>query len=234
MRVLCVETLQFKEFHSLPDDDYATLSHVWGSNEISYEDISRTTLPVPVPIEHKHEASAKLIGCREQARKDGIKYLWIDTCCINQPNHSELSEAINSMFHWYQKSKVCYVYLADIGVGDDLAASRWFLRGWTLQELIAPQDVRFFNQDWQPIGNKKDLALTLSKITRIPQDFLMGRDLEEASIAQRMSWASKRETSKEEDLAYCLFGIFDIQMPLLYGERLHAAFRRLQLEILQH
>ncbi|KAF2993226.1 hypothetical protein E8E13_001247 [Curvularia kusanoi] len=233
MRVLCVDTFKFKEFHSLPDKPYAILSHVWGpTEEITYEDMTRPFQSEPFLIEGKDQASAKLRGCREQARKDDIEYFWIDTCCINKPNYTELSEAINSMFYWYQKSKVCYAYLVDAGGEDEISKSKWFSRGWTLQELVAPERVVLFDKAWNIIGSKKDLSATIETITKIPQDFLLGRDLDEASVAQRMSWASRRETSKEEDLAYCLFGIFGVHMPLLYGERLTAAFRRLQLEIL--
>ncbi|KAJ4992315.1 hypothetical protein SVAN01_02334 [Stagonosporopsis vannaccii] len=235
MRVLCVKDLKFKEFHDMPKDDYAILSHVWGDKEISYNDMKSWSKSEPFSIAGKENASAKLRGCREQARNDGIKYLWIDTCCINKSNYTELTEAINSMFLWYQKSKYCYAYMADVtSQGKNLKNKKWFTRGWTLQELIAPKDVIFFDCDWKKIGNKKKLARDISEITHIPQDFLLGsKSLEEASIAQRMSWASGRTTSKEEDLAYCLFGIFNVHMPLLYGERLKAAFRRLQLHILE-
>ncbi|KAF1931939.1 HET-domain-containing protein [Didymella exigua CBS 183.55] len=233
MRVLRTDDLSFEEFPGLPDKDYAILSHVWGKHEISYQDVKVLTQANSPGVAGKYAARAKLTGCRAQARKDGLKYLWIDTCCIDKHSHSEFSEAINSMFHWYKSSKICYVYLTDVSAKDDLEKSKWFTRGWTLQELLAPTSVVFFNKRWDHLGDKIKLHQELSAITQIPPDFLLGRGLEDASIAQRMSWASNRTTSKEEDLAYCLLGIFDVHMPLLYGEQLTAAFRRLQIEILQ-
>lgn len=187
----------------------------------------------PFTFPGKEAASSKLQGCRDQARQDGIKYFWIDTSCIDKPNHTEFSEAINSMYYWCQKSRVCYAYLYDVSSFEDMTKSRWFTRGWTLQELLAPAYVQFFSKTWRSLGDKSRLAASVSHITGIPKHFLLGADLEQASIAQRMSWASRRNTSREEDLAYCLLGIFDVHMPLLYGERLAGAFRRLQMEILQ-
>lgn len=235
MRVLCVSDLQFREFPGLPDGKYAILSHVWGTAEISYKDMKDygpSTLPFH--SEDKETAARKLEGCRAKAREGGIEYFWIDTCCIDKPNHSEFNEAINSMFHWYKKAEICFVYLADVERMEDLPASKWFTRGWTLQELLAPSHVWFFNNRWECMGSKQnELTSIISEVSKIPRSFLCGADLEEASLAMRMSWAAHRSTSKEEDLAYCLLGIFDVHMPLLYGERLIGAFRRLQLKILE-
>ena len=233
MRVLHVDDLQFVEFPGLPDEDYAILSHVWGHKEITYQDMLNNVQTGTFLVPGKEEASAKLEACRMQARKDKIKYFWIDTCCIDKPNHSEFSEAINSMFRWYKEAKVCYAFLHDVTSNKDFAKSIWFTRGWTLQELLAPSRVEFYNSIWKNVGNKSRMAAKISHTTGIPRHFLVGEDLEQASIAQRMSWASRRQTSKEEDMAYCLLGIFDVHIPLLYGERLTGAFRRLQMEILQ-
>ena len=154
-----------------------------------------------------------------------------DLCCIDKTSSAELSEAINSMYRWYQESGVCYAYLADVPP-NAFSKSRWFTRGWTLQELIAPSTVIFLDQKWQEIGTKSSLQRVISEITGIPTDILLGGDLEDASIAQRMSWASKRETTRVEDAAYCLMGIFSIHMPMLYGEG-ERAFIRLQEEIMR-
>ena len=158
---------------------------------------------------------------------DGFDYIWIDTCCIDKTSSAELSEALNSMYRWYQEAEECYAYLADVphnsinratGVTGPSWKSRWFTRGWTLQELIAPLSVIFLNSEWQEIGTKSNLQRDISEITGIPSSFLLGDDLRHASIAQRMSWASKRETTRIEDLAYYLMGLFGIYMPMLYGE----------------
>src|SRR2546421_7862846 len=148
----------------------------------------------------------------------------VNTCCIDKTSSAELSEAINSMYRWYQGSMVCYAYLAGVppkaldpqnGIErSEFSRSRWFTRGWTLQELIAPPMVIFLDQEWQEIGTKSSLHGTISTITGIPSNILLGGDLESASVAQRMSWASKRETKRVEDVAYCLMGIFGINMPL--------------------
>ncbi|OCK88967.1 HET-domain-containing protein, partial [Cenococcum geophilum 1.58] len=156
----------------------------------------------------------------------------VDTCCINKPNHTELQEAINSMFRWYQRAAKCYVYLLDVSASTSnqdkllcrppsklsLGGGRWFTRGWTLQELIAPTSVEFFSVEGERLGDKKLLENTLSEITGIPAHTLQGRPLSYFSIHERMSWAAKRETKREEDMAYSLLGIFSIHMPLIYGE----------------
>ena len=155
------------------------------------------------------------------AAADGFHYIWIDTCCIDKASSAELSEAINSTYRWYHESGVCYAYLADVppnAVDNEFAKSRWFTRGWTLQELIAPLTVIFLNKEWQKIGIKSSRQRIISEVTGIPANILLGGDLERASIAQKISWASKREITRIEDIAYCLMGIFSINMPMLYGE----------------
>ena len=160
-------------------------------------------------------------------------------CCIDKTSSAELSEAINSMFSWYQNAAICYAYLSDVPKCADVltvdsmfSRSRWFTRGWTLQELIAPNNLTFFSMDWHPFGTKVELSSRVSSITGIERTFLSGKDLESASTAKRMSWAASRKTSRVEDIAYCLLGIFDINMPLIYGEG-KKAFRRLQEEIMK-
>lgn len=134
---------------------------------------------------------------------------------------------------------VCYAYLSDVvdiphaeALSPQFKTSRWFTRGWTLQELLAPCCLRFYSARWDCLGNREDLAQQITDITRIEEGFLFGQDIRNASIAKRFSWAALRETSRTEDIAYCLLGIFDVNMPLLYGEG-KKAFIRLQEEIMK-
>jgi len=170
------------------------------------------------------------------ATQHGFKFAWVDTCCINKTSSAVLSEAINSMFHWYQQAEVCYVYLSDLDPGAELASAlgscRWFTRGWTLQELIAPRDVIFYDSVWGHRGTKTDLSGLLERITGIPKDLLRHRTAPcDYPVACRMSWASQRQTTRIEDTAYCLVGIFDVYMSPRYGERTKA-FQRLQHAII--
>ncbi|KAI0690924.1 hypothetical protein C8T65DRAFT_745633 [Cerioporus squamosus] len=183
--------------------------------------------------------SEKIRRACDVAHAHGYQYIWIDSCCIDKTSSAELSEAINSMFTWYQNASVCYAFLADVpseqnprAKNSDFGRSRWFTRGWTLQELIAPRSVVFLSKDWQIIGTKTTLANTIEAITTIPFSVLTFHiPLHDVSVAQRMSWASERKTTRVEDEAYSLMGIFDINMPTLYGEG-QRAFNRLQEEIL--
>jgi hypothetical protein len=171
------------------------------------------------------------------AREYGLQYAWIDTCCIDKSSSAELSEAINSMFAWYRKAAVCCVYFSDVDMSIEeepqLEQSRWFGRGWTLQELIAPRKLDFFDCNWNQIGSKSDLKELLYRVTNIDPAVLDGGDVSAVSVGRRMSWASSRKTKRAEDGAYCLLGLFDVNMPLLYGER-DKAFVRLQEEVLKH
>ncbi|KAK6206477.1 hypothetical protein LQW54_007770 [Pestalotiopsis sp. IQ-011] len=175
-----------------------------------------------------------------QAKADGIKYAWVDTCCINKDSSAELSEAINSMYAWYSKASVCYAYIEDVSFPDNgdspntdsLKDCRWFSRGWTLSELLAPSEIFFYGPNWNEFGRKTEIYETLHDITGIPQDILRKeKRFEDVNVAARMSWAAERQTTRPEDLAYCLMGIFDINMPLLYGEG-NKAFIRLQEQIM--
>lgn len=170
-----------------------------------------------------------------------VRHVWVDTCCIDKTSSAELSEAINSMFLWYRQAVACFVFLEDVqvnhhlppdNVGFDFEEARWFTRGWTLQELLAPAELYFYDKDWNRIGNKTGLAARISKRTNIDQDIILTGTWPHSCIAQRMSWAAHRQTTRKEDMAYCLLGIFDINMPLLYGEG-DKAFQRLQEEILR-
>ena len=235
MRLLHTNNYKLEKFEGNKIPLYAILSHRWGDNEITFQDIDH--------IEHGEGAGyEKVRKTCSIVKAHGFDYVWIDTCCIDKTSSAELSEAINSMYLWYQESGLCYAYLADVPssavdrqtrtISPKFSESKWFNRGWTLQELIAPSTVIFLDQKWQEIGTKSSLQRMISEITNIPTDILLGADLEGASVAQRMSWASKRKTTRVEDLAYCLMGIFGINMPLLYGEG-ERAFTRLQEEIIK-
>jgi hypothetical protein len=212
---------------------YAILSHTWGDDteEVSFKDLMDGT--------GRHKLGYdKIRFCGEQAHRDGLQFFWVDTCCIDKSNSTELYEAINSMFRWYRQSIKCYVYLKDVSRmtnqypwKEAFRASRWFTRGWTLQELIAPPTVEFFSKEGINLGNKKSLESKIRKITGIPVEALRGSNLSEFGIQERMSWIEKRETTREEDKAYSLLGVFDVFMPLIYGEGRNNAFKRLREEI---
>ncbi|KAE9976979.1 hypothetical protein EG328_002306 [Venturia inaequalis] len=229
MRLLNSTDLCFEEFPIATDHPaYAILSHTWGEEEITFEDVKRGKNY----FENK-KGYTKLEGCCRQAREDGYKWVWIDTCCIDKSNSVELAEAINSMYLWYKKSCVCYAYLSDVQIIDSFSSSRWFTRGWTLQETIAPDCLEFYSKDWHALGTKRSLHLSISAITGIPEAVLSGVSHDSFPVAQKMSWAANRTTSKPEDMAYCLMGIFHVNMPMLYGEGGSEAFHRLQRGIME-
>ncbi|TGJ87465.1 hypothetical protein E0Z10_g1265 [Xylaria hypoxylon] len=267
MRLLHVTTKKLTDFSTQKAPKYAILSHRWrhGLNEVLYDDVEGAE---PDTWQRKKEAAAKKVlnACAEADRLK-FEYIWIDTCCIDKRSSSELSEAINSMFLWYRQAGKCLAFLDDVNNLDDLGKSEWFERGWTLQELIAPDNVWFYSKDWSCIGDRFSMVQRLSDITGIDEMVLrhghepeiedwdghyfrqeMGQYicncgvkgfdndklrgvLDTFSVATIMSWAARRKTSREEDTAYCLMGLFDINMPLLYGER-SKAFIRLQEEII--
>ncbi|KAI0334530.1 HET-domain-containing protein [Cubamyces sp. BRFM 1775] len=238
---------------------YAILSHVWQtSGEQTFQDLitlqheatkmrSRASLkrcltflkPSP-PLSCLSGASPKIRECCALARKHGYRWVWIDSCCIDKTSSTELSEAINSMYEWYAAADICFAFLEDVSDDHDprlkdskFRRSRWFTRGWTLQELIAPATVLFLSKEWRPLGTKASLADLVEEITGIGEDVLTHRTLlDSVSVARRMSWAAKRQTTREEDKAYSLMGIFGVNMPTIYGEGGNA-FIRLQEEILK-
>ncbi|KAI6102875.1 heterokaryon incompatibility protein-domain-containing protein [Pisolithus sp. B1] len=232
----------------LNDEDtrYAILSHRWGA-EVGYEEMTGLMKMEGRKRDEVRQRAGyqKIIESCKQAKKGGYEWLWIDTCCIDKRSSAELSEAINSMYRWYQNAQVCYAYLNDVDEStfpteqDNNKFDKsngwpeWFVRGWTLQELIAPKKVEFFNKAWVRIGNKRRLAPKLERITGIScsvlTDSFSGRGL---SVARIMSWAAHRKTTRVEDRAYSLMGLFGVNMPMLYGEG-KKAFRRLQLEIIR-
>lgn len=162
----------------------------------------------------------------------------MDTCCINKSSQSELQEAIISMFRWYKDSTRCYVYMPDLSVsvnverGNAWRDHSWFKRGWTLQELIAPASVEFFVKDGARLGDKNTLGMQIQEITGIPISLLRGTSyLSSFDDDERFRWAENRLTTRGEDIAYCLLGIFGISMPVLYGEGKEEAARRLKAEV---
>ncbi|KAI0413934.1 HET-domain-containing protein [Xylaria grammica] len=270
MRLLNCKSLAFEEFvQDVPR--YAILSHTWGDEEVSLEDMRSGAAAASERKGHE-----KITATCRIAQEQALDYAWIDTCCIDKSSSAELSEAINSMFAWYRDAAVCYVWLSDytqdpafVLTDEAVLASfeyresiteqdrefndpppltskeldmrnhigrlkkcRWFSRGWTLQELIAPKHVEFYDRDWKYFGSKMQLAHILSWATGIDSGVLKGDSLDEVLVGRRMSWAANRQTRRVEDMAYCLLGIFDINMPLLYGEG-EKAFTRLQEEIIR-
>ncbi|KAH9209615.1 heterokaryon incompatibility protein-domain-containing protein, partial [Leptodontidium sp. 2 PMI_412] len=225
MWLINTETFGLEEFANYPKHGYAILSHRWEENEVSFEDWKGRKYV-------QRKGYLKIMRFVQKAAEQGFKYAWADTCCINKDSSAELSEAINSMFKYYQDAATCYVYLSDLPpLNTIFANSKWFTRGWTLQEMIAPRTLQFFDSAWHPFGTKHGLAAVIESRTGVPKEILDGfQQLNGTSIACRMSWAADRQTTRAEDLAYCLLGIFDIHLPLLYGEG-EAAFIRLQEEI---
>ena len=232
MRLLDTQTLELDEFQGEAIPGYAILSHTWGDEEVSFQLLSK-------PEAKSLAGYSKIVACCNLAAAQGWKYVWIDTCCIDKTSSAELSEAINSMWRWYENSEVCLVYLQDYtyhpGNGSlpeppDFARRRWSTRGWTLQELLAPKNVVFYDSSWTKVGTRSDLGYPLSIATGISRLHLRFPKI--ASSAAKMSWMSKRQTTRSEDMAYSLLGLFDVYMPLIYGEGSNA-FMRLQQEIIK-
>ncbi|KAF2681103.1 hypothetical protein K458DRAFT_310374 [Lentithecium fluviatile CBS 122367] len=220
---------------------YAILSHTWGADgeEVTFDDLTNGTGKDKLGYE-------KIRFCGEQAALDDLEYFWIDTCCINKANNAELSQAISSMFRWYRNATRCYVYLSDVPTTSftsnrrkklakpwesDFRKSRWFTRGWTLQELLAPSSVEFFSQEGKQLGDKHSLIQEIHEITVIPKSALQGTPLSQFSVNKRLSWIEHRQTKLEEDRAYSLLGIFGVYIAPIYGEGMTTAFKRLREEI---
>ncbi|KAK0639474.1 heterokaryon incompatibility protein-domain-containing protein, partial [Cercophora newfieldiana] len=238
MRLLNVDSRRLHTFYDDAIPRYAILSHTWDQNEpeVTFDDLKRPDHAMMARYD-KIEHTCRL------AEERRLEWVWIDTCCIDKSSSAELSEAINSMFRYYEKSAVCFVHLEDVekqdAVADPDAAfkwpkGRWFSRGWTLQELIAPDSLEFYDKAWKLVGDRSSLSEHIHHRTGIPTEYLRKNriDFRQARIGERMSWAADRETTRKEDIAYSLFGLFDVNMPLLYGEG-ERAFRRLQEEIIK-
>ncbi|KAL9080970.1 MAG: hypothetical protein Q9157_000380 [Trypethelium eluteriae] len=241
MRLLTLEkhgNVAWAEFNRDETPPYAILSHRWGIEEVTFLDLVNRSGKSKVGYH-------KIVFYGEQAALDGLQYFWVDTCCIDKRNITELTEAINSMFRWYRNATKCYVYLSDVSTSTrgpnveifrstwepEFRSSKWFTRGWTLQELLAPVSVIFYSSQYERLGDKHSLIGPIHEITGIPRMALDGHPLDTFSVTERMAWASKRQTTEEEDSAYCLLGIFSIFMPLIYGEGRENALRRLEREV---
>ncbi|KAK0628392.1 hypothetical protein B0T17DRAFT_477930, partial [Bombardia bombarda] len=236
MWLIDTKTMKLKELFDPEEYRYAVFSHTWGEEEVSFQEF--TSSPA---LGQQKAGYIKITKMCEKAREMGIDYAWADTCCIDKTSSAALTEAINSMYEWYKYSSVCITYLEDLpGQALDvkeeeflraLKQCRWFTRGWTLQELIAPESLKFYDAKWNFRGSKTFLRKDISVITGIDVEVLEKSDLlSTIPVGKRMSWASGRVTTRREDIAYCLLGIFGVNMPMLYGEG-HRAFFRLQEEI---
>lgn len=222
------------------DDDvppYSILSHTWiEGQEVTYQDLLADT-------GKERSGYTKIQFCVDKAAEDGIQYSWVDTCCIDKSTSEEVNTAINSMFRWYKRAVKCYVFLSDVHTPEKAAdaqasritwesafrSSRWFERGWTLQELLAPAIVEFFSNEGTRLGDKITLDQEIHKITKIPSAALRRQaSLADFSIEERMSWAAQRKTLRKEDKAYCLLGILGVVMLPIYGEGEYHALRRLR------
>lgn len=255
MWLINTSTLKLENFIDPGSDgiSYAILSHTWEEEEVSFQEFAN------LETAKIKQGFAKIAKTCELAKSESYKYAWVDTCCIDKSSSAELSEAINSMYEWYRASSVCYAFLADIITSDpferlpsnytslsrgdlrfyygrrvprtSFANSRWFSRGWTLQELIAPSELMFYDARWNPINDKRSLRHVLELITLVDEETLVdSTKVVSKSVWERMSWAAERDTTRVEDIAYCMLGIFDVSMPLIYGEG-YKAFQRLQEEI---
>jgi hypothetical protein len=236
MRLINLDTLQLEEFIDSSVPPFAILSHTWGTGEVTFQHV--TTFPredlASCPGWIKITGFCTAVKAHmEDLTGETVQYGWVDTCCIDKTSSAELSEAINSMFRWYRNAVACFAFLADDKGADDFERSRWFTRGWTLQELLAPHRLFFFDSGWDFIGDKLEWAQRIASITAIGAEVITSGGWETCCVAEKMSWAARRTTTRAEDMAYCLLGLFDVNMPLLYGEGGEKAFIRLQEEILK-
>jgi hypothetical protein len=222
---------------------YAILSHTWITTETESYEVTYDELVAG--IRKDKVGYEKIRFCGDRAAADDLEYFWVDTCCINKSTSNELSAAINSMFRWYQHAAKCYVYLSDVSVvgeatdaqadrtawEDDFRRSRWFTRGWTLQELIAPASVEFFSKEGKLLGSRTTLEQIIHDVTKIPIGVLRGQSLSDFGVEERMKWVAERTTTEKEDKVYCLLGLFGVFLPLIYGEGEEHARIRLSEEI---
>jgi len=259
MRLLNCRTLKFQDFDEKNIPRYLILSHRWSTwGEVTHKDFhkgrQKTLSGYEKIISFCKFTCGRTLGLDSRF----YDWVWIDSCCIDKRSSAELSEAINSMYRWYERADECIVYLADVSALDArrevvelrFRSSEWFTRGWTLQEVLAPTIVVFCSCEWEVIGHKCHaldpsecfhdkgdygplLTESIAAVTGIQLPYLANPDwIQHASIARRMSWAADRVTTRVEDLAYCLLGIFQVTMPLLYGEGAFA-FQRLQEELIR-
>ena len=215
---------------------YVTLSHRWGEFEPLLRDIDGRV----IYDLHSTDGISKLESFCLACGQHGYLWAWSDTCCIDKDSSTELQEAIGSMFSWYRLSALTMVHLADVSLDmGRLTSSEWFKRGWTLQELLAPHTMLFFTRDWSlyrgSSSNHKEDSAILSEleqatgiISRHLTDFHPGVD----DARSRLQWASTRCTTRPEDIAYSLLGVFSLHIPVLYGESAENALGRLLAEVI--
>ena len=213
---------------------YAILSHRWlDEGEPTYKEMKSGTAKGP--------GYRKLKKFCDEAWKSGVDFAWSDTCCIDKSSSSELDQSIRSMYRWYYNSDICIVHLAQSATIEDIKNDDWIQRGWTLQELLAPRRIKLFNKDWMPMTHAEndksqketEVMKALEKATDIPHKdlwiFKPGPNL----VDERMAWAARRKTTRVEDMAYSLMGIFDVSLQTAYGEGRDRAFSRLIEAIMQ-
>jgi hypothetical protein len=201
---------------------YAIFSHRWREEEVLFTDM--TGDPTLAKSKHGYQ---KLEACCKVALKHGLQFVWADTCCIDKSSSADLSEAINSMYAYYAKSDLCIAYLDDIedsaqelqqlDSNEDSYLNRaiWFTRGWTLQELIAPKDIYFYSKGWKQLGTKITMSREVSAASGVKEQILVGAALDQICVSEKMSWAAHRTTTRPEDRAYSLMGLFNVNMPPL-------------------
>ncbi|KAG1875820.1 hypothetical protein F4604DRAFT_1581727, partial [Suillus subluteus] len=226
---------------------YAVLSHRWlpDNQEPLYHQVSKE------PKEVADGPGWKKLErfCHTAKVVHNCEFAWSDTCCIDKPSSSELEESIRSMFRWYRNSHVCIAFLSETadlaalqlqetGKSGEKAVDAWFERGWTLQELIAPLQIKFYGANWKPLiqgstndRNNRDSKVIMEKISTLTdihmddlESFTPGID----RVPEKMLWASRRRTTRIEDRAYSLVGIFDISIMIVYGEGKRAFFRLIE------
>lgn len=234
MRLLHTRKFHLNLFIPGQTPDYVILSHRWGEEEVVFDDFLSGDITSPDHPARLKEGFRKILGACSLAAKDGYEWIWVDSCCIDKSSSAILQESINSMWSYYANSNICYVYMADVpdevaGWTTQFSNSKWFTRGWTLQELIAPCLVEFYAENWSAIGTKIQRCDEIAARTYITTAILLDPKLvEQESAASRMSWAAHRQVTREEDETYSLLGLFQVNMPMLYGEGRAKAFARLQ------
>ncbi|OJA10967.1 hypothetical protein AZE42_08488 [Rhizopogon vesiculosus] len=231
---------------SVPEDDlemryfppntvkYAILSHRWlDEGEPTYEGMKSGIAAGP--------GYEKLKKFCEEAQAYGVELAWSDTCCIDKSSSTELDESIRSMFRWYENSEICIIHLAQSETVEDIMNDGWMKRGWTLQELLAPRKIKLFSSHWLPMTDDRNdksyegtrVMKTLERATGIPLDDICIYVSGSFGVDRRMAWAARRKTTRVEDVAYSLMGIFNVSLQIAYGEGGDRAFCRLIEAIMQ-
>ncbi|THV00724.1 HET-domain-containing protein [Dendrothele bispora CBS 962.96] len=224
-RFIDTHTLNLVELDDTTVLSYAILSHRWlhGEEVVNHEYLH------PFGKTLSKSGYQKIQAVCRQARQDNLRYVWVDTCCIEQGNHNDVAANITSMYAYYQNAEVCYAYLVDVPQTRRFPEdSRWFGRGWTLQELLAPRTVIFFDKNWVRIGDKQSLQQDISRRTAIPPGVLSGeQSISDVNVLDRMSWAFWRTTTRPQDGAYCLQGLLGVSIEPDYCEDMIGTFNRL-------